>query len=62
MKDGNFMLYPLLVSTIAGLSTALGALVIIIRKGISDDGMSFSQGFAAGVMLCAAVLVWKFLL
>ena len=49
------MLYPLLVSTMAGVSTALGAVIVILRKGISDDGMAFSQGFAAGVMLTVSL-------
>ena len=50
------MLYPLLVSSIAGVSTAIGAVIIICSKNITDNQMGFSQGFAAGVMLAVSIL------
>ena len=50
------MLYPLLVSSIAGVSTAIGAVIIICSKNIGDKQMGISQGFAAGVMLAVSLL------
>ena len=49
------MIYPLLVSSLAGISTAIGALVVISSSGITDKGMAMSQGFAAGVMLTVSL-------
>ncbi len=48
------MLYPLLLSSVAGVSTAIGAVIIISSNGITDKGMAISQGFAAGVMLAVS--------
>ena len=50
------MLYPLIVSSVAGVSTAIGALIIICSKNINDKYMGISQGFAAGVMLAVSAL------
>ena len=50
------MFYPLLISSIAGISTAIGAVIIICSKNITDNQMGLSQGFAAGVMLAVSVL------
>lgn len=50
------MFYPVIVCTFAGLSTALGGLAVIAKGGISQKGLSVSQGFAAGVMLAVSVL------
>ena len=50
------MLYPLIVSSVAGVSTAIGALIIICLKNIDDKYMGISQGFAAGVMLAVSFL------
>lgn len=50
------MFYPVLICTFAGLSTALGAVVVILAGNISNEKMSFSQGFAAGVMVAVSVL------
>jgi len=44
-------LFALALSTLAGLSTLLGALVILIGKGKSEKLLTSSLGFAAGVML-----------
>lgn len=45
------MLYPILICALAGLSTGLGAVFVIINGGITSDKMSFYQGFAGGVMI-----------
>ncbi len=50
------MLYPILLCGFAGLSTALGGLVVILSGGIDNKKMSLSQGFAAGVMLSVSVM------
>ena len=50
------MLYPFAVCTFAGLSTGLGGLLAACVPDIDGQKMSFSQGFAAGVMLAAAVI------
>lgn len=49
------MLYPILICTLAGLSTAVGALVVILSGNISKEKMAISQGFAAGVMLAVSL-------
>lgn len=50
------MFYPVTVCTFAGLATALGAVIVLIPGGISQKGLSVSQGFAAGVMLAVSAL------
>ena len=50
------MFYPVIVCTFAGLATALGAVIVLIPGGISEKGLSVSQGFAAGVMLAVSAL------
>lgn len=50
------MFYPVLVCTFAGLATALGGVIVIAKGGISQKGLSLSQGFAAGVMLAVSAL------
>lgn len=45
------MFYPIIISTFAGLSTAVGALIVISGKNITTEKMAQAQGFAAGVML-----------
>lgn len=50
------MFYPVMVCTFAGLATALGGLLVVIKGGISQKGLSVSQGFAAGVMLAVSAL------
>ncbi len=49
------MFYPVLLCGFAGLSTALGGLIVIANKGIGNKKMAFSQGFAAGVMLAVSL-------
>jgi ZIP family zinc transporter len=41
----------LILSTLAGLSTLLGAVIVIFTKGKSEKLISGSLGFAAGVMI-----------
>ena len=48
------MYYPFLLCALAGLSTSLGAVFVILGGGINDDKMSFYEGFAAGVMLAVS--------
>ncbi len=43
--------YPILLSTIAGLSTSLGGLLVVIKKEISSRFMSFVLGLSGGVMI-----------
>lgn len=49
------MLHSVIICTLAGLSTALGALLVIYWK-ITTEKMALSQGFAAGVMLAVSLL------
>lgn len=49
-------LIALLLSLIAGMSTLLGAFVILITKSKSEKILSASLGFAAGVMLSVSFL------
>lgn len=44
-------LRALLLSTLAGMSTLIGAVVVIFTKGKSEKLISASLGFAAGVMI-----------
>ena len=50
------MFYPMLMCTLAGLSTGLGAFVVTAAKGITKERMSIAQGFAAGVMITISVM------
>lgn len=50
MIDRN-SLFPLLLSTIAGLSTVLGALIVFFTKDRNERFLTFSLGFSAGVMI-----------
>lgn len=42
---------PLILSSIAGLSTVIGALVVFFTKTKNDSFLTFALGFSAGVML-----------
>jgi len=46
------VLQPFLLSLIAGLAT--GGLLVLLLKSVSDRIVSFSMGFASGVMLIVA--------
>lgn len=50
------VLEPLLLSLLAGSSTAVGAMIVILLRRISSRVVSFSLGFASGVMLLVAFL------
>lgn len=49
-------MYPIILCALAGLSTGLGAVFVILNGGITNEKMSFYQGFAGGVMLAVSVL------
>lgn len=50
------VLEPFLLSLLAGASTAIGGLIVITLRRISNRVVSFSLGFASGVMLLLALL------
>jgi len=45
---------PFLLSLIAGSSTAVGGIIVLVLRRISDRVVSFSLAFASGVMLLVA--------
>ncbi|MEG1104611.1 MAG: ZIP family metal transporter [Oscillospiraceae bacterium] len=49
------MLHALALTTLAGLSTGLGGLVVMLCKKPGDKMMSLSLGFAAGVMITVSL-------
>ena len=50
-------LFPLLLSTIAGLSTVLGAIIIFFSKTRNEKFLTFSLGFSAGVMITVSFTI-----
>jgi len=48
------VLEPFLLSLIAGLATGIGGIIVLVLKRVSDRVVSFSLGFASGVMLLVA--------
>ena len=50
MLDKN-SIFPLLLSTIAGLSTVIGAVIIFFKKSRNEKFLTFALGFSAGVMI-----------
>ena len=50
-----FMLFALTLTTLAGLSTGLGGLVVLLFKRPRARMMAFSMGFAGGVMLTVSL-------
>jgi len=50
----NSVLEPFLLSLIAGLATGIGGIIVLMLKRVSDRVVSFSLGFASGVMLLVA--------
>lgn len=48
---GGAVIPALVLSTLAGLSTAIGGLIALFTKRSDETFLSFSLGFAAGVML-----------
>ena len=49
------MFYPMIMCTLAGLSTGIGALTVTAKGGITKERMSLAQGFRAGVMVTISV-------
>ncbi len=45
---------PFILSLIAGMATGIGGLIVYLLKKVSDRAVSFSLGFASGVMLMVA--------
>lgn len=51
------MASPLLMSTMAGASTTLGALIVLLMKGVpGPDHLAFALSLAGGVMLSVSVM------
>lgn len=51
------MATPLLMSTMAGASTTLGALIVLLMKGVpGPDHLAFALSLAGGVMLSVSVM------
>ena len=50
MLDKN-SIFPLILSTIAGLSTVLGAVIVFFTKNRNERFLTFALGFSAGVMI-----------
>lgn len=51
---GENAVYALILSTIAGLSTLIGAFLVALSKKRSEKMLCAALGFAAGVMLCVS--------
>ena len=49
------MLFALLISGLAGLSTGIGGLAVLFFRRPGERMMSFSMGFAAGVMMTVSL-------
>jgi len=45
---------PFALSLLAGLATGLGGIIVLLLRKVSDRIVSFSMGFASGVMLMVA--------
>jgi len=45
---------PFLLSLLAGMATGLGGIIVLMLRKVSDRVVSFSMGFASGVMLMVA--------
>lgn len=52
----NNSLFPLLLSTIAGLSTLVGAIIIFFTKSKNEKFLTFALGFSAGVMIAVSFM------
>ncbi|SFD00193.1 zinc transporter ZupT [Clostridium uliginosum] len=52
MNDNTFL--ALLLSFFAGISTVLGAIIVLFSKKKSDKTITFALGFSAGVMICVS--------
>ena len=47
----KYSFIPLLLSTLAGLSTVIGAIIVFFNKTKNEKFLTFSLGFSAGVMI-----------
>jgi ZIP family zinc transporter len=45
---------PFLLSLIAGMATGFGGMIVLLLRRVGDRVVSFSMGFASGVMLMVA--------
>ena len=52
----NNSLFPLLLSTIAGLSTLVGAIIIFFTQSKNEKFLTFALGFSAGVMIAVSFM------
>lgn len=50
------MLQALMITTLAGISTGIGGLVVLLCKRPQEKMMAFSLGFAAGVMITVSLV------
>lgn len=50
------MLYPLILTSLAGLSTLIGILPIFVKIKNTDNVVSAACSFASGVMICISIL------
>ena len=50
MIDKN-SIFPLILSSIAGLSTVIGSVLVFFTKTKNNRFLTFSLGFSAGVMI-----------
>ena len=48
------VIFALLLSSLAGISTVIGASIVFISKGTSKKTITFALGFAGGVMTCVS--------
>ncbi|CAD7954642.1 unnamed protein product [Amoebophrya sp. A120] len=56
-RPGNFWVQPLLFSVIAGASTSIGALIVVLNQGrMTNRMMAFSLSLASGVMTAVSLL------
>ncbi len=49
------MLYPFIITTLAGLATLIGIIPIFVKIKNTNKLIAFSCSFAAGVMICVSV-------
>ncbi len=47
----NNIIFALILSSLAGFSTAIGGLIVYVKKQIGNKSLSFAMGFSAGVMI-----------
>ena len=52
----NQFLFALLLATLAGLSTTVGAVIVLVLKKPTAKVLSFGLGFSAGVMIAVSFL------